>query len=326
MAVVTRGSDVLVGFRDAAPHLYRSGTFEPAIALTKGELAALAPRTRPAVPGQATAGDLPSGHVTALAVYRGKLIVGSFDGGAFSVDSNGTIAPLKGAPRFVNALLAEPSQLWLAGPTGLFLLQNDEFSQVPLELAASHVNGFTRAADGTLWLATGDGLLGLRDGQWRKLDERQGLPSRIVYAVSEGVDGRLWVGTAAGVARLDKDDIQTFRVDDGSLPHRWVTALLADGDGAYVGTYQGGVTRLDRSGSTRLPGSEALWINPHGLTRIGQRLYASSMGGGLVAFARSGDAPTERLAALPDSDVTAVETFENALWVGTSAGLSRIPR
>lgn len=325
-AMVARGSDVLVNFRDAGPHLYRSGTFEPAVDLTKDELSALAPRTRPALPSRVTAGELPSSHVSALAVYRGKLIVGSFDGGAFSVDAKGEIAPLSGAPRFVNALLAEPTQLWLAGPTGVFQLKGDEFAEVPLDFAASHVNGLTRGTDGTLWLATGDGLLGLRDGQWRKLDERQGLPSRIVYAVSEGADGRLWVGTAAGVARLDKDGIRTFRVDDGSLPHRWVTALLADGDGAYVGTYQGGVTRLDRHGATRLPGSKALWINPHGLTMVGQRLYASSMGGGLVAFARSGDLPAERLGALPDSDVTAVEDFEGALWVGTSAGLARVPR
>lgn len=326
IAMITRGDDFLVSFRDGTRSLYHSDAFEPAVALTKAELAALAPSKRPTLPSQVTAGELPSSHVTALSVYRGKLIVGSFDGGAFSIDARGKIATLSGAPRFVNALLAEPSQLWLAGPTGLFQLKDGQFREVPLGSPASHVNGLTRAADGTLWLATGDGLLGLRDGTWRKLDERQGLPSRIVYAVSESVDGTLWVGTAAGVARIGKDGLETFRVDDGSLPHRWVTALLADGDGAYVGTYQGGVTRLDRRSARPLSGSEPLWINPHGLTRIGERLYAASMGSGLVAFDPTGALPAQRLGTLPDSDVTAVATFENALWVGTSTGLARISR
>ena len=326
IALTARGDDFLVGFRDGTRHLYHSGAFEPASDLTKAELAALAPRSLPASPSHVTAGELPSSHVTALAAYQGKLIVGSFDGGAFSIDGNGKIAPLNGAPRFINALLAEPSQLWLAGPTGLFQLKNGEFREVPLGSGASHVNGLTRATDGTLWLATGDGLLGLRDGVWRKLDERQGLPSRIVYAVSEGSDGTLWAGTAAGVARIGKGGLETFRVDDGSLPHRWVTSLLADADGVYVGTYQGGVTRLGRRGATPLSGSETLWINPHGLLRIGTRLYAASMGGGLVAFEPTRDGAISRLGGLPDSDVTALEPFEKALWIGTSAGLARIPQ
>jgi Ca-activated chloride channel homolog len=326
VSIVARGGDFLVAFRDGTRSLYRAGAFEPVTELTKAELAALAPRARPALPSHVIAGDLPSSHVSALAVYRDELVVGSFDGGVFTIDAKERIVPLRGAPRFVNALLAEPTQLWLAGPTGLFLLKDGEFREIPLGFAASHVNGLTRAADGTLWLATGDGLLGLRDGQWRKLDERQGLPSRIVYAVSEGVDGTLWAGTAAGVARISKDGLETFRVDDGSLPHRWVTALLPDGDSAYVGTYQGGVTRLARRGATPLPGSEALWINPHGLTRIDGRLYAASMGGGLVAFEPARDYRAAKLGALPDSDVTAVAAFEKALWIGTSSGLARIPR
>ena len=156
-----------------------------------------------------------------------------------------------------------------------------------------------------------------------------GLPSRIVYAVSGGADGTLWAGTAAGVARIGTDGIKTFSVENGALPHRWVTALLADEGGSYVGTYQGGVTRLDASGATPIHGTEALWLNPHGIERLGDRLYAASMGDGLVAFESgqaAGSKPVLRLGPLPSTDVTAVKTFAGALWVGTRAGLARLPQ
>ncbi|HKO46199.1 MAG TPA: VIT domain-containing protein [Polyangiaceae bacterium] len=319
----------VVGFRDGTRNVYRAGAFEPAGPLTKAELRALAPPTQPAIPSNVSAGELPSSNVSALATFQGKLVVGSFDGGAFSIDAAEQITQLEGAPRFINALLAEPEALWLASATGLFQLKDGESRELPLGFAASHVNGLARAKDGTLWLATSDGLLGLRGQSWRKLDERQGLPSRIVYAVSEGADGTLWAGTAAGVARIRRDGVETFSVESGALPHRWVTALLADEGGTYVGTYQGGVTRLDSSGASPVPGTGSLWLNPHGLGRLGSRLYAASMGDGLVAFGlgpKASQLPATRLGPLPSTDVTAVKAFAGSLWVGTRAGLARLPQ
>lgn len=329
IALSARGEQLLVAFRDGSRSLYHAGVFEPALELTKAEQHALAAPARPHTTSNVFAGELPSSHISALETFQNQLIVGSFDGGAFSIDEKHELRPIAGAPRFINALLAEPDRLWLASATGLFQLSGAELREIPLDLAASHVNGLARASDGTLWLATRDGLLGFRAGQWRRLDQSQGLPSRIVYAVSEGPDGTLWAGTAAGVARIAKDGVRIFSVENGALPHRWVTALLADAEGSYVGTYQGGVTRLDASGARSIAGTESLWLNPHGLERLGSRLYAASMGGGLVAFAAAPGTRSHeaiRLGPLPSTDVTAVKTFAGALWVGTRAGLARLPQ
>jgi hypothetical protein len=329
VAITAHPEGFLVAFRDGTRSRYHAGAFEPALELSNSELARLAPATRPADSSQVSGGELPSAHVSALATFRERLFVGTFDGGAFSLDAKHEITPLDGAPRFINALLAEPDVLWLASATGLFQLKDGQIRAVPMLSRASHVNDLARAKDGTLWLATSDGLLGLRDGQWRKLDDGQGLASRIVYAVSEGADGTLWAGTAAGVSRISKGGVENFSVENGALPHRWVTALLADESGAYVGSYQGGVTRLDARGATPVPGTGALWLNPHGIERVGERLYAASMGGGLVAFS---PAPGDRegkvikFGPLPSTDVTAVKTFAGALWVGTREGLARLPQ
>ena len=330
IALAAHDAGFLVAFRDGQRSLYRAGVFEPAPALSPEEAAALSPRTRPFSLSALSAGELPSAHVSALATFGEKLIVGTFDAGAFSIDSAQRIEPLPFAPRLINALLADGSKLWIASATGLFVQENGVMRDVPLSAAAAHVNDLTRARDGTLWLATSDGLLGLRDGEWRKLDERQGLPSRIVYAVTETADGALWAGSAGGVTRWTKDGARTFSVEDGSLPHRWVTALLpdtSDASSVWVGTYQGGVTHLGSSGARAVPGTQSLWLNPHGLVNIGDRVYAASMGDGLDSFDPA--QPSRRassLGPLPSRDVTAVQRFAGALWIGTRAGLLRIAR
>jgi Ca-activated chloride channel homolog len=275
-------------------------------------------------PGNPVATPLLAVNVSALATFADKLVVGTFDSGILLIDRRSRVAPLPGAPRFVNALLAEPDRLQIASAQGLFVLRDGELSQVPLPAASSHVNGLWRAHDGTLWLATSGGLLGLRDGAWRRIDEAHGLPSRIVYAVAEDHDGVLWAGTAAGAVRLADSGPQTFSVESGALPHRWVTALLPDTTGMLVGTYQGGITRLGSHGAEPVAGSQTLWLNPHGIARLDAKLYASSMGGGLVELGRDGS--STRVGALPSRDVTAMQSFNGALWVGTRGGLARLAR
>ena len=77
-----------------------------------------------------------------------------------------------------------------------------------------------------------------------------------------------------------------------------------------------------------LLGTQPLWINPHGLLRVAGRMVLASMGGGLVSL--DADAAREahhliEIAPLPSRDVTAIATFGGALWVGTRAGLVRLP-
>jgi Ca-activated chloride channel family protein len=272
-------------------------------------------------PATATArgGDVfAPGNVSALATFEGRLIVATFDDGVFSVDARGGRHELRGAPRFVNTLLAEPGRLFMGSTEGLFELSGGELKPRALPRSARHVNGLTRGRDGTLWLATSGGLIGLSGGDWRHVE---GLPSRIVYAVAESADGALWAGTAAGLARITASGIVSFSVDDGALPHRWVTALLAEDGGVLVGTYQGGITRVGPRGAEPLAATRSLWLNPHGITRVAGHLYAASMGGGLVTIDAAGETSA---VALPSADVTAVQAFAGALWVGTRDGLVRL--
>ena len=269
------------------------------------------------------AGTLPSAHVAALAVHGGRLAVGTFNDGVYLLDPRGQAETLRGAPRMVNALLSENDSLWMASATGLFRWHADKITVMPMPASTSHVNGLTRGRDGTLWLATSGGLVGVREGTWRQLDESSGLPSRIVYAVAESGDGVLWVGTAGGVARVSPDGVRPYTIDDGRLPHRWVTALLPEPNGVIVGTYAGGVARLGEDTSAVVRGLEGLWINPHGLVATDSGFLAATLGGGLVRFQQGSESLSE-LGPLPSNDVTSAVRYAGSLWVGTRGGLARL--
>lgn len=273
----------------------------------------------------ARAGELPSGNISALAVAGDRLFVGTFAAGLFVI--RGTRIEQRWAePRLVNAIVPTERGLFVAAADGLFRADRgpspSSFERIPLAPEHAHVHDVLLAPDGTLWLGTGGGLVGIRDGTVRVLDERSGLPSRITYATAITSDGAVWAGTARGLARISETGVDVFTTSTGALPHDWVTALLPDGASLLVGTYNAGVVRLELRAS--LPARrliEATWINPHGLVHIGDEVLAATMGDGVRAL---DDTRPLTGAALPDTDVTAIAHYEGHVWVGTRQGLARL--
>ena len=62
------------------------------------------------------------------------------------------------------------------------------------------VNDVAVSPDGTVWVATGNGLHGLRDGVWLVNEEADGIPGGSVYTVFEDSRNRTWIGTNRGPA------------------------------------------------------------------------------------------------------------------------------
>lgn len=271
------------------------------------------------------AGELPSGNISALAVADDRLFVGTFAAGLFMI--RGTRIEQRWAePRLVNAIVPSERGLFVAAADGLFRADigssSSSFERVPLAPEHAHVHDVVLAPDGTLWLGTGGGLVGMRNGTVRVLDERSGLPSRITYATAITSDGAVWAGTARGLARVSERGVDVFTTSTGALPHDWVTALLPDGASLLVGTYNAGVVRLEHRASRPAQSLiEETWINPHGLVRIGGRTLAATMGDGVRGL--DGTRPLTD-APLPDTDITAIAHYEGHVWIGTRHGLARL--
>ncbi len=288
------------------------------------------PACRVEAPAGPDAG-LPSGHVTAMAVHRGALYVGTFDGGLARLEGR-RFVPVDGTPRFVNVLLPDGDALWIGTAKGLARLGADgRVTRPALGLPGEHVNSLALGPDGALWIATGHGLVGVErlpsgaTGRVRVVDERA-LPARIVHAVAVTADGAVWAGTAGGVARLGPDGVRTFTQVAGTLPHDWVTSLVPDGNAVIAGTYDAGLARLEPDGrGVALKDAGAVWVNPNGVFRVGDALAVTTLGDGLVV--RRGGRVVRHARAttggLPSDDVTALAVFGGAVWIGTRGGLVR---
>ena len=70
--------------------------------------------------------------------------------------------------------------------------------------------------------------------------QQQGLPQDAVQAITQTVDGYLWVGTNEGLARFDGYEFVTFRKSQNGLPSDSITAVAAAPDGSlWIGTRTG---------------------------------------------------------------------------------------
>jgi sugar lactone lactonase YvrE len=308
--------------RDGAVTRQARGVYAACFRERGGSLEPLPPGRACSLGEAAAVSGLPSPHVTALAVQAGRLLVGTFDRGLVERAPDGRFRPIPGSPTFINALVVDGDIVWVATPKGLYSrVAGGPVRREPAVLPSEHVNGLALAGDGTLWVATGQGLAGLApDGSVRVLDVAHGLPSRIVYSVAVTEDGAVWAGTAGGAARFGPEGVTRFSQASGALTHDWVNALHADGETVVAGTYDAGVVRLypDGRGVADMELRD-LWVNPGGIAHIGGgRLVVATLGDGLVVSDRDG---AREVGPLPSRDVTSAAVAGGVLWVGTRGGL-----
>ncbi|TLX23197.1 hybrid sensor histidine kinase/response regulator [Thermomonas fusca] len=205
-------------------------------------------------------------------------------------------------------------------------------------LPSSEIKALARDADGYLWIGTVDGLarfdgVGMR--VWRYApDAGGGLPGNHVQALLVDAADRIWVAVEGeGVSVLDASR-QRFthyrKATHPSLVSDDVWALSRQGDAVWLGTYDGGLTRIDASGAMRhfsaardgLPSDTilALATDADGVLWVGTTA-------GLAR--RRGDGAFERV-ALPGAEgepmVYTLAQQPDGLWVGTSAGVWRHAR
>ncbi len=202
-------------------------------------------------------------------------------------------------------------------------------------LPSSEIKALARDADGYLWIGTVDGLArfdGVDMRVWRYAPGIDGgLPGNHVQALLVDAADRVWVAVEGeGVSVLDASR-QRFthyrKATHPSLASDDVWALARQGDAAWLGTYDGGLTRIDANGAMQhfsadrdgLPSDTilALATDADGVLWVGTTA-------GLAR--RGGDGVFERV-GLPGAEgepmVYALAIQPDGLWVGTSAGIWR---
>jgi ligand-binding sensor domain-containing protein len=233
--------------------------------------------------------------------------------------------------------------LWIGTAGGLVRFDGARFTVYNRSNTPEFVNDSVRAlfctGEGSLWIGTdGGGLMRFQNGSFRSYGERQGLSNGYVKAILQDHHGRLWISTAHGLFRLDREDFVRiaepadltvsafweileskqnvlwtrstrgwYRLESDRLtgePRRSVDYLQADSHCASRPP-DGALRYYDDSGD--------LWIgtNGYGLTRVHNC--------NLTTWRASEDLPGDVINAI-------FQDREGSIWVGTEDGLLRLSK
>jgi ligand-binding sensor domain-containing protein len=282
----------------------------------------------------ADAGRLTDRNVSALALdASGRLWVGYFDRGLDILGAKGDRAMhveddhVFCVNRIVHDGVGDVTAV--ATANGLVLFDSSGRPKQVLGraegLIADHVTDLVMNAGG-MTVATPAGLTFIdREGS-RSLYAFHGLINNHVYAL--GAAGtEVLAGTLGGVSLLDNGVIHaSYTTANSALTHNWITAIVRVDEEWFVGTYGGGLFRLDAKGHWQrfsdLNGP--IEVNPNAMAVTDSHVFAGTLSRGLLAFDRHTQRWTTIESGLPSMNVTALAADGDHLFVGTDNGLVRI--
>lgn len=237
--------------------------------------------------------------------------------------------------------------IWVGSYEGLNVLRStsDKFfrySFASSELPSNRIYSVFQSREGSYWIGSFFGLASgsrtlfpLFDTALRKLS------SDSINAFSETVDGSLWVGTDDGLNRLRPGSKEFEWINESTTPrlsNSTVMSLLGEGNVIWVGTYNGGLNRVDLSNNTtivfRRRASDTSSIGANGITSILRtfrgNLLVGTFGGGLSILRSDGTsftnlihAPTTKSTISNDNVIALYQDSIGDIWVGTENGLNK---
>lgn len=160
-------------------------------------------------------------------------------------------------------------RLWIGSSGGVEYYADGKFTdftgQLGFQINETEFWAIHQDRQGSLWFALRKGLVQFQDGKATRYTTRDGLPGDDVKAICETRDGRLWFGTYAGLALLEKGtDGVTFKTftEAQGLASNQVRSLYEDEQGTlWVGTYDGGLSRFRDGKFTNYRTANGLYSN-----------------------------------------------------------------
>jgi len=284
-----------------------------------------------------------------------------YDGFRFSMYRNSPEDPHSLGSNLVTSIWEDRSHaIWVGTIGGLYRLDpgHEHFTEIVPDEAASRgggnrtirqlLPGFGKNVPETLWAATADGLqrIDVASGRfafWHKRENgNTGLASDDLRALAWDADGKLWIGTDAGIDRLDPDrgDIEHFDVDANPASPRNVVSRLLFVEPAtlWIGT-KAGVTRWSLPEASKasptplpvpdtIPGDDlvrALYRDRSGAVWVGTQnngVFRVTADLSTTHYRRHAEDPHS---LADDAVVEVLQDRTGTLWIGTwYNGLSRL--
>ncbi|HEX7862303.1 MAG TPA: two-component regulator propeller domain-containing protein [Verrucomicrobiae bacterium] len=255
-----------------------------------------------------------------------------FDGFDFEVFTEHSKIPLP--HNFVSSLLvARDGTVWVGTRTGgLCRFRGEQFDTPAPEFAETEVHGIAESADGTIWVASEDGLLKWDGRRVTRYGSEAGLPNARVTAVQAMDDGTVLVGVRVGAVYRLKGDVFELVTRMGIETSDWYIKTLAyekQKDTIWIGCEGAGLFRYRQNLVERVPlGAEemrkehvnALVFDASGALWIGTRLD------GAYRIKQEGISRLTVSTEPSENDILSIfEDREGLIWIGTHfAGIVRL--
>ncbi len=174
--------------------------------------------------------------MTLLATHDGKLWVGSNCG--FSEYDGSHFRSYQEKDGLLNTCVWALTEdfnhdLWIGTyGGGIYKMHDGHFAQYTMKegLAADIVLQILVAHDGSLWIATPDGLSHMQNGRIRSFTTRDGLSDNQILSIHQDRAGIVWAATQGGLDRLAGDRFVPFPSSGSRGGHFW-TRFAEDSSG-----------------------------------------------------------------------------------------------
>jgi ligand-binding sensor domain-containing protein/signal transduction histidine kinase len=217
--------------------------------------------------------------------------------------------------------------LWVRMEGSTLLRYRDGLFNMPPNLPTPEflITATNQTNQGDLLLSNTDrGAKVFRGNRFEIVADGSTLTQRPVLSVAQTSEGSIWLGTTAGLFRLNKG--QTSSVAEGP-PDLKVNCLLADGNGSlWIGT-DNGIFRWDGNRITPV-GMPASFNHLQVLAILKDRdanIWIGTDSGGLLRLNERGVSSLDKGEGRSHEAVTALfEDREGNLWIGSDSGIQRL--
>ncbi len=227
----------------------------------------------------------------------------------------------------IRYLYPEQEFVWVGTRRGLDTVsKNGSVKKINFAPFSSGVDCIYKDKTGVIWFGThGKGLYYKDTTGFHEFRYNSDLPGLYIRSLIHDLDGNLWIGTSAGLARYNQDGVTSFVKEQG-LVDNFIFRVYEDREGTIWLATRGGLVQLYNVIFTTISGKDGLPSEDINAVLEDSKgnLWVCTYGNGIARV--NGDRVTifsEQNGLLHNTVYSAYEDTHGVLWFGTSRGISR---